>query len=292
MVERWVLACCDHARLVLLAVLAIALAATAFVFTHFSMTSSIDNLVSSSLPYRIRGAAFDRLFQPQGDQIVVVIDGKTPEPADAAAGALAAKLSGRPDLYRLVQRPDSDFFAREGLLYESTDKVQEQMKQLVAAQPFLGPLAQDPSLRGIMSSLSTVAKGVTTGQAKLDDLRSPITRLARALDDIRAGRPTYFSWGAMISGGPPRPEALRRIVLLSPVLDFGKLEAGSGPSDFARQSAKQLSLDPAHGVSVRLTGPIPLQDEQFGSIRRGAEWIAIMALAAILFMLWMAVRSG
>ncbi|HEY1415948.1 MAG TPA: MMPL family transporter [Caulobacteraceae bacterium] len=290
-VERWVLGCCDRAWWVLVATIIVALAAAVFVFTHFSMTSSIDNLLSSSLPYRVRGAAFDRLFQPQGDQIVVVIDGRTPELADAAAGALAAKLAGRPDLYRLVQRPDGDFFAREGLLYESTAKVQEQMKQLVVAQPFLGPLAQDPSVRGIMTSLSTVAKGVTAGQAKLEDLRLPITRLARAFDDIRAGRPTYFSWGAMISGEAPRPEALRRMVLLTPVLDFRHLEAGSKPSDFVRQSTKQLELDPAHGVSVRLTGPIPLRDEQFGSLRRHAGWIAVMALSAILFMLWMAVKS-
>ncbi len=44
---------------------------------------------------------------------------------------------------------------------------------------------------------------------------------------------------------------------MTPVLDFGNLESGSKPSDFVRQSAGQLSLDPAHGVGVRLTGPIP-----------------------------------
>ena len=291
MVERWVMACCDHARLVLIAVLALALAATAFVFTHFSMTSSIDNLVSSRLPYRTRGAAFDKLFQPKGDQIVVVIDGQTAELADAAAGALTARLSSRPDLFHLVQRPDGGFFAREGLLYDSTPKVEAQMKQLVSAQPFLGPLAQDPSLRGLMTTLSTSLTGVTTGQAKLDDLHSPIVRLTTALDNIRAGRPTYFSWIALISGTEPRAGSLRRLVLVTPVLDFDNLEAGSKPSDFVRQSARQLSLDPVHGVSVRLTGPIPLQDEQFGSIRHGVGWIAAMALAAIMFMLWMAVRS-
>ena len=291
MVERWVLACCDRPRLVLLATAVVALAAVLFVFTHFSMTSSIDNLVSSRLPYQLRGAVFDKLFQPQGDQIVVVVDGKTPELADAAAGALAAKLSARPDLFHLVQRPDGDFFAREGLLYDSTAKVQAQMKQLVTAQPFLGPLAEDPSLHGLMTTLSTAVKGVSTGQAKLDDLRSPIVRLTGALDNIRAGRPTFFSWTALINGDSPRAEALRRLVLVTPVLDFNNLEAGAKPSDFVRRSARQLDLDPAHGVTVRLTGPIPLQDEQFGSIRRNAEWIALMALAAILFMLWMAVRS-
>ncbi len=206
--------CCDRAPLVLAVVLALALAAAVFVFTHFSMTSSIDNLVSSRLPYRTRGAAFDKLFQPQGDQIVVVIDGRTAELADAAAGALAARLSSRPDFFRLVQRPDSGFFAREGLLYDLTPKVQAQMKySFVSAQPFLGPLAQDPSLRGLMTTLSTALTGVTTGQAKLDDLHSPIVRLTAALDNIRAGRPTYFSWIALISGAEPRAGSLRRMVL-------------------------------------------------------------------------------
>jgi hopanoid biosynthesis associated RND transporter like protein HpnN len=292
MVERWVLGCCDRVWLVLPAIALLALAAAFYVATHFALTSSIENLVASNVPYRVRGVAFDKQFEPDGPQIVVVIDGRTPELADAAAEAMAARLSARPDLYLKVRRPEAGFFAEEGLLFQSTAKVQSQMKQLVAAQPFLGPLASDPSLRGLMTTLSTVFKGVSSGQAKLEDLHSPITRLTQAFDDIRAGKPTYFSWSALVSDEAPRPEALRRIVLATPVLNFNGLEAGAKPSDFIRQSARTLSLDQAHGVTVRLAGPIPLRDQQFGSIRHNAGWIALMALAAILLMLWMAVRSA
>jgi hopanoid biosynthesis associated RND transporter like protein HpnN len=291
LVERWVAACCRRARLVVVITLALAAGALAYAATHFAMTSDTDNLLSTHLPYRVREAAFSALFQPEGDQIVVVIDGRTPELATAAAASLAQRLAARPDLFRTVQQPEGGFFAREGLLYQPLPQVRDQMSQLIAAQAFLGPLAEDPSLRGLMSTLSTTLKGVSAGQARLADLNRPITALNSALNDQRAGRPGYFSWSALISGKPADPATLRRIVLATPVLDFSALESGAKPSDFVRQSARALGLDSAHGVSVRLTGPIPLQDEQFGSIAHGVGWIATMALAAILLMLWMAVRS-
>ncbi|MGH7025641.1 MAG: MMPL family transporter [Caulobacteraceae bacterium] len=291
LVERWVLMCCARARLVVIAIGAVAIVALAYSVTHFSLTSDTQNLLSMKLPYRQRAAAFDAMFQSQGDQIVVVADGRTTELAESAAAGLAKRLAARPDLFREVQRPDSGFFVREGLLYLPTAQVRQQMTQLVAAQPFLGPLAEDPSLRGLMTSLSAAMRGVSAGQAKLGDLAKPIDALTATLDNVRANRPAYFSWSAILSGEPPGPATLRRLVLVTPVLDFSHLESGSKATDFIRRAAAAMKLDPAHGVNVRLTGPIPLQDEQFGSIAHGVALIAFMAFAAILFMLWMAVRS-
>jgi hypothetical protein len=291
LLERWVAVCCRRARIVVAVTLAITAAAIFYIAGHFAMTSDTDGLLSPHLPYLERAAAFAALFQTEGDRIVVVVDGKTPELADAAAGALADKLGGRPDLFHAVQRPDAGFFAREGLLYQSLSKVQDQTSQLIAAQPFLGPLAEDPSLRGVMGALSTTLKGVSGGQAKLADLQRPITSLAAAMDAVRADRPVFFSWSGLVSGKPADPATLRRLVLATPVLDFSALRPGAKPSDFIRQSAQGLGLDAVHGVTVRLTGPIPLQDEQFGSLTHGVVVIALMALAAILLMLWLAVRS-
>ncbi|MGA2951356.1 MAG: MMPL family transporter [Caulobacteraceae bacterium] len=291
LIARWAAACCDRAWPVVIGVAAVALAALVFVVTHFELNSDTEGLLSPKLAYRQQMAAFDKLFNPDGDQIVVVIDGKTPELAAGAAKALTDRLGGKSNLIRKVEQPEAGFFAREGLLFLSAADVRNQMSQLVAAQPFLGPLAEDPSLRGLMTTLSTTLTGVTSGQAKLADLNKPITALAATLGDVQAGRPAFFSWSALISGKPASPSTLRRLVLVTPVLDFSSLQSGSRASDFVRASAHELGLDPAHGVTVRLTGPIPLQDERFGSISRGAGFIAAMALTAILVMLWMAVRS-
>ncbi len=290
-IERWVAACCDRAVPIVVGVLAVAIAAAIYISGHFAMNSDTQGLLSAHLNYRERAQAFDALFQPEGEQIVVVIDGKTAELADVASAELAAKLSARRDLFSFVDRPDAGFFAQEGLLYQSVPQVKSQMSQLIAAQPFLGPLAADPSLRGLMSTLTTAMQGVMSGQAKLSDLDRPITRLAKTLDDLRAGRPAYFSWAELISGGPGGPNRLRRIITATPVPNFKALEPGALASNLVRQSARDLGFDPAHGVTVRLTGPIPLQDEQFGSLIHGVGLIALMALAAILLMLWLAVRS-
>jgi hypothetical protein len=272
--------------------LLLAVLTTLFVVTHFSMSSDTDQLISWKLPWRQREAAFNRLFHAEGDQIVAVIDGATPELAEEAAADLTTRLRARPDLFRYVNRPDAGpYFSREGLLFQSQADVSDQMNQLVKAQPFLGPLAADPSLRGLAGTLSTVLMGVGTGDAKLTDLRRPIAALGDTLDAMRAGRPTFFSWRSLISGKPADQRELRRIVQASPVLDYGKLQPGEGPTAFVRKAVSDAHFDPAHGVRVRLTGQVPLQDEEFGTLAEHAGLIGALALGAILIMLWFAVRS-
>jgi hopanoid biosynthesis associated RND transporter like protein HpnN len=282
----------DHAASVVGFGLALAIAAVVFTATHFSLSSDTDQLISWKLPWRQREAAYNHLFNTEGDPIIAVVDGATPELAEEAAADLTTRLQNRPDLFRFVRRPDAGpYFAREGLLFQNTADIRDQMDQLVKAQPFLGPLAADPSLRGLAGTLSTALLGVKTGQATLTDLNRPITALAGTLDRLRAGRPAYFSWRVLISDKPPDRHELRRIVVATPVLDFSSLLSGEKPTAFIRQAARQAHLDPAHGVRVRLTGPVPLQDEEFATLADGAGLIGALASAAILLMLWMAVRS-
>ncbi len=292
LVARLVAVAADHAWLTAGLGLLLAVLAAAFAITHFSMTSDTDSLISHRLAWRQREAEFNRLFQPEGDQIVTVIDGATPELAEQAAAALTAKLQSRPDLFHFVTRPDAGpYFAKEGVLFQDEADVRSQMEALVKAQPFLGPLAADPSLRGLAGTLSTAVQGVGAGQATLGDLDRPVAALGHTLDALRAGKPAVFSWRALISGKPAGMRELRRVVLASPVLDFAKLQSGADPSAFIRRAAAEDHLDPAHGVRVRLTGPVPLQDEEFATLADRIALIGGLAGAAILIMLWMAVRS-
>jgi hopanoid biosynthesis associated RND transporter like protein HpnN len=282
----------DHARVTVGLAILLAIVASAFAVTHFSLSSDTNSLISRKLAWRQRESAFDRLFQPEGDQILAVIDGATPELAEQAAGDLARRLESRPDLFRFVSRPDGGaYFSREGLLFEDAPKVRADMDQLVRAQPFLGPLAADPTLRGLAGTLSTALRGARSGDAALSDLDRPILALDKSLELLRAGRPAYFSWRALISGQAPARRDLRRLVIASPVLDFGKLLPGADPTAFIRAAAREAHFDAGHGVSVRLTGPVPLQDEELGTLADRAALIGAMAGAAILGMLWLAVRS-
>ena len=292
-IARLVAVCARRAWLTLALALVLGVAAASYAAGHFSLTSDTGELISHTLPWRVREATFNKLFAPEGDQIVTVVDGATPELAEQAAAALAAKLRGRSDLFRGVERPDaSPFFQANGLLYGSLPQVRDATAQLIAAQPFLGPLAADPSLRGLSGALSTALTGVAAKQATLFDLSRPIVALGDTLEALKAGRPAFFSWRALISGKPATLRDKRHIILATPVLDFGKLQSGADPSAYIRAAAHDLHLDADHGVRVRLTGPVPLQDEEFATLAERAALIGTLAVLAIVTMLWLAVRSA
>jgi uncharacterized protein len=291
-IARLVGLCVARAWILVTVVIILCIAMTGYVTGHFAMTTDTYALLSPKLPWRVRQAAFDVAFPPESSDIVVVVDGQTPEVSEAAAASLATSLSAQTALFHSVQRPDGGpFWAHNGLLFASTEDVKTFIAQLLKGQPFLGSMASDPSLRGLANTLSLAAKGVSNGQASLQELRTPIRTLADALQGLAVGRPPFFSWRTLIAGREPDKRDLRRIILVNPVSDFTQLQPGRLPIDAIRNTAQRLQLDGGHGVRVRLTGPVPLQDEEFATLAQRAGLIACLAGGAIILMLWFAVRS-
>ena len=66
--------------------LAVAFTAVALVYTarHFAMTADTAQLISTKLAWRQRELAFQAAFPQLDDLTMVVVDGATPELADAA----------------------------------------------------------------------------------------------------------------------------------------------------------------------------------------------------------------
>jgi hopanoid biosynthesis associated RND transporter like protein HpnN len=267
-------------------------ALTDYVASHFAITTDTYALLSPKLSWRARETAFNTAFPQDGSNIVVVIDAQTPELSEAAAARLAARLSAQPKLFHSVQRPDGGpFWAHNRLLFASTEDVNAVTAQLISVQPFLGPMASDPSMRGIANTLNVALEGIDSGQTLPQDLGTPIRALAEALHGVAAGEPSYFSWSTLITGRKPDGRELRHFILVNPALDFTQLEPGKLPIDAIHATAKLLQLDSAHGVRVRLTGEVPLQDQEFATLAQRAGLIACLACGAIVLMLWLAVRS-
>ncbi|HEY4125808.1 MAG TPA: MMPL family transporter [Rhizomicrobium sp.] len=289
---RIVAFCCRHAALVVVAGLALGALAGVFAASHFKMNSDTAQLISHDLPWRQRQAAFDKLFPQNDNLIVAVVDGVTPERAEQGTSALAAALAAHKDAFVSIRRPDAgDFFTHNGLLFLPVAKVKSTTEQLVKAQSFLGALAADPSLRGIMASLSTALQGVQHGQATLGDLQKPVSAFANVLGDVQAHKKVFFSWQSLFGDGPPDPHQLRKFILAKPRLNYGALSPGAHATDLIRDTAKELRLTPDNGVRVRLTGQIPLSDEEFASLGENIGLILTLMMAAVLLMLWLAVRS-
>src|ERR1700727_2044488 len=282
-----------HAWLVIAAFLIAAILAGGYVARHVAINTDSDKLLSSSLPWRQQEIKLNALFPQRTDLIVAVIDGTTPERADEAANALAKALAPQTNLFRNVSRPDGgEFFARDGVLFLSVDDLRRNMDQLIKAEPFLGTLALDPTLRGILGAISQSLEGVRLKKTTFEDIQPAVAAIADALERIEQGQHPAFSWRRLISGRAPDPSDLRRFVNIQAVLNYGALEPGGDATKAVRAAIAKLGLTPDRGVTVRLTGSVPLSDEEFSTIADGAALNGLVTLIVVLLILWLALRQS
>ena len=282
-----------HAWIIIPAFLFAAALAGAYVSRHIAINTDSSKLLSSSLPWRQQEMKLNRLFPQRTDLMIAVIDGTTPEAADEAADALVHALSGRSDIIRTITRPDGgEFFARNGVLFLSVDDVKSNMAQLIKAEPFLGTLAADPSFRGILGAVSQSLEGVRHEKTTLEDLRPAFTAIGDAVEQVEQGKHPAFSWRRLLSGKAPEPSDLRRFVNIQPVLNYGDLEPGGQATKAIRATIAKLGLTPDRGVTVRLTGSVPLADEEFATIADGAALNGVVTILIVLLILWLALKQA
>ncbi|MCW2243951.1 MMPL family transporter [Azospirillum canadense] len=291
-VERLVGACIRHALLVLFLALAAAGALGWTAATRLGMDTDVAKLIAADLPWRERELTFDRLFPQEVDLLAVVVDGQTPDLADHAATAIAERLRTRPDLFKTVRMPGSGpFFERNGILFLPTEEIRALTDRLIEAQPLIGVLAADPSARGLFGMLDRMLEGVERNQATMAQIAAPLDAVGAAVGAALRGRTEPVAWSTLLTGRDPAPEELRRFVLAQPILDFDELEAAAKPTGFIRDTVRQLGLTPDHGVRVRITGSVALNDEEFATVSEGAEESLALSAVLVLVILFLAVRS-
>ncbi len=286
-------ACCRLPALTLIIFLILTLSASLFTYENFAIDTDTGRLISSQLPWRQRELQLDAAFPQQVDTLLVVVDGATPELADGAAKILAATLAKESGHIKAADEVEAGpFFENNGLLFLSVEQVRQTTEQLIRAQPFLGTLAADPTLRGLAHALAFIPRGVKAGAIESKDFAKPLSILSATVDALLAGRPAAFSWNELMTGEAPAPRELRRFIRVKPILNFDALQPGAAASETIRKTAAALGLTPDKGLSVRLTGPIAMADEEFGTVADGALLNVIFTVAAVLLILWLALRSG
>src|SRR5262249_2431728 len=114
---------------------------------------------------------------------------------------------------------------------------------------------------------------------------------AIAVGDAAGGRAACCSGGWLKNGRPPEPMDLRRFIEIRPVLDYAALEPGRKATEAIRRTAAELELGKMYQARVRLTGPVAIQDEEFATLQEGSLTNALGTVAAVLFILWLALKS-
>jgi uncharacterized protein len=271
---------------------AISAVAAFYAANHFAINTDVSNLISDDLPWRQREIKYKSNLPTNEESIIAVVDAPTPELAGLARTALADELSSNKELFPTVTQPGaSQFFTRNGLLFLPKDEVGTITKHLAEAAPLIRVPVTDPTLRGLNNMIGMVVGGVQDQQITLDNLATPFDKVAETVEKVLAGRPATFSWQELMNGAPSSPGDLRRIIEIKPKLDFAALEPGKEATDAIRAAAVKLDLAGRFQARVRMTGPVPIANEEFATVKDGALVNALVTIGLVLLILWLALRS-
>ncbi len=285
-------ACTRFAATTVLIALVLAVAAGFYTARKFEINTDINTLISPYLDWRQRDIQFDEAFD-RDRTILAVVEAPTPELTNSASAALNRKLAGDTKHFESVQPLGSgEFFEKNGLLFLPVDQVARFTSQFESAAPLIEIMAGDPSLRGLTGALETGLAGIKRGQVKLDSTERPFNQIAQTVENVLNNGNATFSWRELVSDKPLTDADRRAFIEFKPILDFNALEPGKAATDAIRQAASDLDLAGEYGARVRLTGPVPIANEEFATVADGAVVNGIGTVLVVLFILWMALHSA
>lgn len=283
--------CTRFATLVVILSLLLAVGASVYAARHFSINTDINTLISPDLDWRKRDNQFEKAFDRE-KLILAVVEAPTPELASAASKALATKLAGDVNFESVQPLGSGEFFEKNGLLFLPVEEVGKVAGQLEAAAPLIEIMAGDPSIRGLTGALETGLAGVKRGQVKLDNAERPFNLISQTVENVLNKGAATFSWRELVSDKPLTDADRRAFIEFKPKLDYQALEPGKDATDAIRKAATDLNFAGQYNARVRLTGPVPIANEEYSTVQDGAILNGVVTVLIVLGILWMALHSG
>ena len=299
MIASFLVSLVDFSRRFCLAIVLIAgiasIAMGVYVAGHIKINTDINQLLSDNLEWRKREKALEAAFPQKTDTIIVVIDGATADQAEKATDALVNRLQALPENFTSISRPDAlPLFRSKGLLYLSQDELGGALEQIAQAQPMIGAMVSDPSLRGFFATIALMMQGMQTGSVDPAQFQSPLQAITETMQGVlRGDDKARLDWQKMMPAAesPTMARELRKFIIVKPILDYTALQPGEKPTALIRQALSDLGLSKKNGVKVRLTGSVPLNDEEFASVADGAGVATLVSGILVLVLLFVAMRS-
>lgn len=258
--------------------------------THLALNSNTEEILDPNLEFRRMERELKRTFPQLADNIVVVVEAETPAEAGDVADALTERIRLNREVVESVYQPGGGlFFAQHGLLYLDRDALWDLDERFAEAEPFLGTMAEDPSLRGLFTMLGR-AFGEDLSRDTRAILQKILDRISQAIQSPpEAARPV--SWReAWLSESRPAGVPRESFILVRPRLDFTRLEPAARALDYLRA----LAADPEvkrHRARVRLTGSVAMENEEMANVSEDARLTTGLSFGLVCLTLFLGLRS-
>jgi len=288
---RWIDGACRKAWIVVLLAVATAVAALYFTVTHVRIDARIDQMLSSSLPFRQAEIALKDALPKNRNTLAIVVEGPSAEDADMAAQQLADLLAAdKEHFHNVLYAEGLRFFRRNGLLYLSIGDLETLSDRLAEAQPLLASIASDPSLRGLAEVFGLAIDEADAKAAAA--LAAAINRIAQAVERLAGGDTLPMSWQNLMKGDKEEPITERRkFIVVRPVQNLASLKPVGAAVDAIDAAATALEKTMQNDVHIRVIGDSLMLQEELETVRDGIGFVGLLSFVLVLVLLLVGLRS-
>ncbi|MGZ8249695.1 MMPL family transporter [Methylomagnum sp.] len=262
-----------------------------YTMDNLKVDTNTADMISTDLPFQKNRLQLEAAFPQDIGTILLLVEGSTPETTAEAVRRIGAAARADTAEFKSVYLPDdSEFFAKNGLLYLSPKELEDVTNQIASAQPFIGRIAEDNTLRGLFGIVGdALTEGAKNG---LDlDINPMLGKIREAVSAAAAGQPYRVSWRQLMSARASGLGVTKRFIILTPVMHFDELM----PAEKSIAAIDKILADTLRGdladVKVRKTGEVVLEYEEMQTISTGVSVASIASLILVCATLWFAYRS-
>ena len=271
---------------VLIAAIALTAVAAWYTVGHVAIDTDTSKMLDPELPHMRASDALAAAFPRLPGDVVVYTESRHAGQAEDAADELARRLRARADIAHAVAQPGGgEFFARNGLLYLSTDELWDLSDRLSSAEPLLGALANDSSLVGLFDALALGLRGELDA-SQGTQLVAMFDKLSIALEGYADGHGEAVHWRDELFAGIGGSGPHRAFVLIDP---SHRDDSFRPTEDAITQLHKLLAeIKPAFsGVRFAVTGPEAMDGEELVTVAEDAALTTSLSFVAVaLVLVW------
>jgi hypothetical protein len=272
---------------------------------HLRIDTDTGKLIAPDAPFQQYRRLYEQAFSQDLSTLLLVVESGTPELTKSASRRLLGLLNSDTAHFKAAYIPnDNEFFRRNGLLYLNTDELQTLSHDLSVAQPFIGRIAQEPSLSGFFSIFEDALKATDKGardkgtgdKEQADnapvipiDLASLADKISLVLRKTIHGENALLSWESLIA--EKKRQSTKEFIIASPKLDHSQIRPAEGAIEAVRKAAAEIQDPDLPAVKVWVTGEVGLEDDELAGISTGTFTASVFSVIVVLGILLVAYRS-
>ncbi|MCK5120465.1 MAG: MMPL family transporter [Methylococcales bacterium] len=275
----------------LLILLTVLLSAASLHYTanNLGVNTNTAEMLSPDLPFQKNRLRIESEFPKDAGVIILVVDALTPEETSQVANVLTDKLSVQTDSFSSVYIPtENDFFSQQALLFLDQQELEDLGEKLTDAQPFIGYLAQNYHLEGLLDIITQALE--STDKSLPMNLNPLLLSIDKAITHQLNDQPYAVSWQNLLAADKLNTESNRTLVIARPKLNFDEIMPAELALTAARATINGI-MQNNPGTRIRITGETALEHEELESVSEGAAIAGIVSLILVCGSLWLGLRS-